>query len=43
VIANRAIHIGDIFGMPSKVVMSLASLMAALQIVSGMATWWKRR
>ena len=29
VIANRAIHTGDIFGIPSKFLMSLASLMAA--------------
>ena len=42
VIANRAIHTGDIFGIPSKTVMSLASLMLALQVVSGVAMWWKR-
>jgi uncharacterized iron-regulated membrane protein len=41
-IANRAIHTGDIFGIPSKIVMSLASLMAAAQLVSGAAMWWKR-
>lgn len=40
---NRAIHTGDIFGMPSKIVMSLASLAAALQFISGVAMWWKRR
>ena len=42
VIVNRAIHTGDIFGIPSKVVMSLASLMAAMQVVTGVAMWWKR-
>jgi uncharacterized iron-regulated membrane protein len=42
VIANRAIHTGDIFGIPSKFLMSLASLMAAAQVVSGIAMWWKR-
>jgi uncharacterized iron-regulated membrane protein len=41
--ANRAIHTGDIFGMPSKAVMSFASLMAVLQVVSGVTMWWKRR
>jgi uncharacterized iron-regulated membrane protein len=41
--ANRAIHTGDIYGLPSKAVMSLASLMAALQAVSGVMLWWKRR
>jgi uncharacterized iron-regulated membrane protein len=42
VIANRAIHTGDIFGIPSKFLMSLASLMAAVQVVTGVLMWWKR-
>ena len=42
VIANRAIHTGDIFGIPSKVLMSLASLMLVAQVISGFAMWWKR-
>ena len=41
--ANRAIHTGDIFGIPSKTILSLASLMAVAQLVSGLAMWWKRR
>ncbi|HLW54160.1 MAG TPA: PepSY-associated TM helix domain-containing protein [Candidatus Angelobacter sp.] len=41
-IANRAIHTGDIFGLPSKAVMSLASLMLVLQACSGLVMWWKR-
>ena len=41
--ANRAIHTGDIFGIPSKTIFSLASLMAVMQLVSGLAMWWKRR
>jgi uncharacterized iron-regulated membrane protein len=41
--ANRAIHTGDILGLPSKAVMSMASLMAALQVFSGVMLWWKRR
>ena len=40
---NRAIHTGDIFGMASKTVMSLASLIMALQLVSGVVMWLKRR
>jgi uncharacterized iron-regulated membrane protein len=40
---NRAIHTGDIFGMASKTVMSLASLIMALQFVSGVVMWLKRR
>jgi len=41
--ANRAIHTGDIYGLPSKAVMSIASLTAALQVLSGVMLWWKRR
>jgi uncharacterized iron-regulated membrane protein len=41
--ANRAFHTGDVFGIPSKIVMSLASLMAPLQLVTGVMMWWKRR
>lgn len=40
---NRAIHTGDIFGTPSKVVMALASLVMALQLVTGVVMWMKRR
>lgn len=40
---NRAIHTGDIFGTPSKVVMALASLVMALQLVTGVVMWIKRR
>ncbi len=43
VIVNRAMHTGDLFGIPSKTVVSLASLMAVLQLVSGVAMWWKKR
>jgi uncharacterized iron-regulated membrane protein len=43
VIANRAIHTGDIFGIPSKAIMSLASLMAVAQLITGVTMWWKRR
>jgi uncharacterized iron-regulated membrane protein len=42
VIVNRAIHTGDIFGIPSKFLMSLASLMAATQVITGVIMWWKR-
>jgi uncharacterized iron-regulated membrane protein len=42
VIQNRALHTGDILGIPSKTVMSLACLMLVLQAVSGVGMWWKR-
>jgi uncharacterized iron-regulated membrane protein len=40
---NRAIHTGDIFGLPSKTVMSLASLAIVVQVLTGLVMWWKRR
>jgi uncharacterized iron-regulated membrane protein len=40
--ANRAIHTGDIFGIPSKILMSLASLAAVAQVITGLTMWWKR-
>ena len=40
---NRAIHTGDVFGLASKTVMSLASLAVILQAVSGLVIWWGRR
>lgn len=42
VIANRAIHTGDIMGIPSKMLMSLASLMVVVQLLSGVVMWWKK-
>ena len=40
---NRAIHTGDILGLPSKAVMSLASLTVLAQLVSGLVMWLKKR
>jgi uncharacterized iron-regulated membrane protein len=42
VILNRAVHTGDLFGIPTKILMSLASLAAVAQAVSGTLMWWKR-
>lgn len=42
VTANRALHTGDMFAMPGKAIMSLASLIAAFQAFSGLVMWWKR-
>lgn len=36
---NRQIHTGDVFGTPSRIVMSASSL----QAISGLVMWWKRR
>ena len=40
---NRAIHTGDVFGMPSKIVMSLASLAVVVQLASGVLLWRRKR
>jgi uncharacterized iron-regulated membrane protein len=40
---NRAIHTGDIFGIPSKILMSLTSLAAVAQVISGLTMWWRRK
>lgn len=42
-ILNRAIHTGDIYGMPSKIVMSLASLMAPVQLITGIMLWSRKK
>ncbi len=40
---NRAVHTGDVFGLPSKAVASLASLVLVLQTLSGWHMWWRKR
>jgi uncharacterized iron-regulated membrane protein len=40
---NRALHTGDVLGIPSKVVVSLASLIMPLQLLTGLVMWAKRR
>jgi uncharacterized iron-regulated membrane protein len=39
---NRAIHTGDLFGMPTKILMSLTSLAAVAQVITGLMMWSKR-
>jgi uncharacterized iron-regulated membrane protein len=43
IIANRALHTGDMFGIPSKIIVSLASLLVVVQWISGLWIWLKRR
>ncbi|MEP7363077.1 MAG: PepSY-associated TM helix domain-containing protein [Acidobacteriota bacterium] len=38
----RALHTGDIFGLPSRVVMMFASIIVALQMITGTYLWWKK-
>ncbi len=42
-VVNRAIHTGDIYGLPSKIVMSIASLMAPVQLITGVMLWSRRK
>jgi uncharacterized iron-regulated membrane protein len=42
VILNRAIHTGDLFGLPTKALMSLASLAVVVQALTGLMMWWRR-
>ncbi|MGA3187685.1 MAG: PepSY-associated TM helix domain-containing protein [Bryobacteraceae bacterium] len=39
---NRSIHNGDIFGLPSHILVSLSSLMLVAMVVSGFVIWWKK-
>ncbi|HLZ44347.1 MAG TPA: PepSY-associated TM helix domain-containing protein [Gemmatimonadales bacterium] len=39
---NRAIHTGDIGGIPGKIIVSLASLGLALQVITGLLMWIRR-
>jgi uncharacterized iron-regulated membrane protein len=39
---NEAIHFGDIFGMPTRVIASAVSLLVAGQVISGILMWWKK-
>jgi uncharacterized iron-regulated membrane protein len=39
---NRSIHTGDIWGMPSHIVVSLSSLLLVVMVVTGIVIWWKK-
>lgn len=41
-IENRAIHTGQIYGYPTKILMSLSSLMLVIQVITGYFMWWKK-
>lgn len=42
IIQNRAIHTGQIYGYPTKILMSLTSMMLVLMVISGYYMWWKK-
>jgi uncharacterized iron-regulated membrane protein len=39
---NRALHTGDVFGMPSKIIMSITSLALVAQLFSGIVMWLRK-
>ena len=39
---NRSIHNGDIFGLPSRILVSLSGLMLFALVVTGVVTWRKK-
>ena len=41
--ANEAIHTGNIFGMPSRLIAALAGIFLPVQLLSGTMVWLRRR
>ncbi len=39
---NRSIHTGDIFGLPSHILVSLSSLALVAMAITGLVIWWKK-
>lgn len=39
---NRALHTGDILGMPSRVIVSLTSLALVVMVITGVVIWWRK-
>ena len=39
---NRALHTGDIFGMPSRIIVSLSSLALVVMVITGLIIWWRK-
>lgn len=42
VLENRAIHTGQIYGYPTKILASLSSLMVVVMAITGYIMWWKK-
>ena len=39
---NRSIHTGDIYGLPTHILMSATSLALVVMVITGLVIWWKR-
>lgn len=42
VLENRAIHTGQIYGYPTKILVSLSSLLLVVMVITGYYMWWKK-
>ncbi len=42
-IINRAIHVGGIYGVPTRILAFLSSLAVLVQLVTGLVMWWRKR
>jgi uncharacterized iron-regulated membrane protein len=39
---NRSIHTGDVFGLPTHILVSLSSLLLVAMVITGLVIWWKK-
>jgi uncharacterized iron-regulated membrane protein len=39
---NRSIHTGDVWGLPSHILVSASSLALVAMVVTGLVIWWKK-
>jgi len=39
---NRSIHTGDVFGLPTHILVSLSSLLLVVMVITGLVIWWKK-
>lgn len=42
-VTNQAMHTGEIFGMPSRIIVALAGILLPIQALSGIVIWLRRR
>lgn len=42
-IVNRALHVGGIYGVPTRILAFLASLAVVVQLITGLTMWWRKR
>ena len=42
-IVNRAIHVGGIYGVPTRLLAFLTSFAIIVQLVTGTVMWWRKR